>query len=193
MKYFADLLTLCRLLLAGTVVVAILQHLWLAALIMYCVAIVTDMLDGIAARRWPYSSEDVRRLPWRRIDPHLLDNIPDSALSIGGMVALVAAIPHWLLIAGIFMGVSLVFIVLVQSFIRLGWPRAAEITDVVFGWWFTLTLVTVLVQLAALADVLTLTLIALGACAVPALALKWSRATSRPETRTQAEQYQSPR
>jgi len=178
-----------RLLLAFAVPVCILRHEWMLALVLFGVAALSDALDGWCARRWPYTPEEEARLPWRRIDPHALDNGPDTLLLTLSVLALAVVIPYWWLYVFVIFGVSLAFFGVVQFFVRRGQPRAAEVTDVVFGYWFALSLGAVIVEIAHRAGVLMPTLaIGLGAVSL-LLPLKWERVVSRPETRAAAMKY----
>ncbi len=186
MCYFADILTVLRLLLAFVVPVCILQGEWSLALVLFGVAALSDALDGPCARRWPYSPQQVARLPWRRIDPHVLDNVPDALMVALATFALVLRVEYWWWIALAIYGVSGVFIVTVQVLIRAGRARTAEITDVVFGWWFVANIGMVVAEVAYRSGHLALVVGIAAVMALPLLWLKRNRAFTRPETREAA-------
>ena len=186
MQYIADSLTFLRLLLAFAVPGYILQHEWLTALVLFAVAVLSDALDGWFARRWPYTPEQEARLPWRRIDHHALDNGPDTLMLVLAVAALVFTIDYWWMLAALIYGAGVLFFAAVQLLIRQGKAKMAEAVDVLFGYWFVVNIVMVIIEMAYRADVMMWTLgIGLAALAV-LLPLKWERVVSRPETREAA-------
>jgi len=186
MQYIADSLTFMRLLLAFIVPGCVLQHQWLLALVLFAMAALSDALDGWCARRWPYTPEQEARLPWRRIDHHALDNGPDTLMVVLAAASLAFTIDYWWMLALLIYGVGALFFVAVQMFIRQGNARVAEVTDVLFGYWFVVNIGMVVLEIAYRADVMMWTLaLGLGALAV-LLPLKWERVVSRPETRKAA-------
>jgi len=186
MQYIADSLTFLRLLLAFAVPSCILQHEWLAALVLFAVAVLSDALDGWFARRWPYTPEQEARLPWRRIDHHALDNGPDTLMVVFAALALALTISYWWMLALLIYAVGALFFAAVQLFIRQGKAKVAEAVDVLFGYWFVVNIGMVVMEMAYRADVMMWTLgIGLATLAV-LLPLKWERAVSRPETREAA-------
>jgi len=186
MRYIADLLTLARLVLAFVVPGCILQHEWHLALILFGAAALSDALDGWCARCWPYTPEEEARLPWRRIDHHALDNGPDALMLALAVAALAFIIDYWWMLALLIYGVGALFFVAVQLFIHRGKAKVAEVTDVVFGYWFVINIGMVAMEMAYRADVMVWTLwVGLGILAM-LLPLKWARVVSRPETREAA-------
>ena len=188
-RYLADLLTLLRLVLAWVVIVAILRDSWSLALGAMVAAVLSDALDGPCARRWPYTEEQTARLPWRKIDHHMLDNIPDGLMVLLAVVGLISSVPYWLGIAALIYVVSTVFFVAVQLLIRKGKPTAAERVDVVYGWWFALNLAAILAELSYRAGYLSVAIVVGSIVAVPLLWYKRDRALTRPETRESAQGY----
>lgn len=84
----ANLLTLLRLLLVPFVVVAILDGHHVRALLLFACAAVTDVLDGLAARRFDLATQAGL----------YLDPIADKCLLSGVFLALASArlVPRWL-------------------------------------------------------------------------------------------------
>jgi len=186
MQYIADSLTFMRLLLAFIVPGCVLQYQWLLALVLFAMAALSDALDGWCARRWPYAPEQEARLPWRCIDHHALDNGPDTLMVVLAAASLAFTIDYWWMLALLIYAVGALFFVAVQMFIRQGNARVAEVTDVLFGYWFVVNIGMVVLEIAYRADVMMWTLaLGLGALAV-LLPLKWERVVSRPETRKAA-------
>jgi|GEM_PF-724324 len=186
MRYTADLLTLARLVLAFVVPGCILQQEWHLALILFGVAALSDALDGWCARRWPYTPEEEAQLLWRRIDHHALDNGPDTLMLVLAVTALAFTIDYWWMLALLIYGVGALFFGAVQLLIHRGKAKAAEVTDVMFGYWFVINIGMVVMEMAYRADVVIWALgVGLGALAV-LLPLKWERVVSRPETRAAA-------
>ena len=191
MKYLADILTATRVVMAFASGWAILTQQWLLAIIFMSIAALSDVLDGYCARRWPYSAEDEQRLPWRRIDPHTLDNVPDLLMQVVSMIALAVVLPYWWWINLIFYVIGAAFFVSVELLARAGKVRAAETTDVVFGWWYGLGIVAIIAELTfrigwpwllVALELITIALI---------ITFKWDRATTRPETRVRAEKHRA--
>ena len=189
MPYAADMLTFLRLLLAFAVPGFVLDRHWMFALILFGVAALSDALDGWCARRWPYTAEQEARLPWRRIDHHALDNGPDALMVLLTVVALVASIHYWWVLAAVIYGVGGLFFGAVTVLIRRGAARAAEIVDVVFGYWFVINIGMVAAELARRAGVLMPTVLVGSVLLLVILRFKWERAVSRPETREAAMKY----
>ena len=189
MPYAADMLTFLRLLLAFAVPGFVLDRHWMFALILFGVAALSDALDGWCARRWPYTAEQEARLPWRRIDHHALDNGPDALMVLLTVVALVASIHYWWVLAAVIYGVGGLFFGAVTVLVRRGAARAAEIVDVVFGYWFVINIGMVAAELARRAGVLMPTVLVGSVLLLVILRFKWERAVSRPETREAAMKY----
>jgi phosphatidylserine synthase len=186
MRFVADILTFLRLLLAFIVPGLVLGRSWMLALILFGVAALSDALDGWCARRWPYTSAEESRLPWRRIDHHALDNGPDALMVVLASGALALTISYWWMLALVIYGAGALFFAAVQLFIRRGKAKVAEAVDVLFGYWFVVNIGMVVLEMAYRADVMMWTLgIGLAALAV-LLPLKWERVVSRPETREAA-------
>lgn len=189
MQYIADSLTFLRLLLAFTVPSCVLQHEWLIALILFAAAVLSDALDGWCARRWPYTPAEEARLPWRRIDHHVLDNGPDTLMVVLASGALALTINYWWMLALVIYGAGALFFAAVQLFIRRGKAKVAEAVDVLFGYWFVVNIGMVVLEMAYRADVMAWTLGAGLATLAVLLPLKWERVVSRPETREAAMKY----
>lgn len=191
MKYLADVLTLFRLIAAFAVAYLIITEMWSAALVVFLVASLSDALDGLCARRWPYSPADEARLPWRRIDPHAIDNIPDALMVALAVIALTLSFDYWIWLFVLIYGVSAIFMVSIRTLLRRGVVRSAEIVDVMFGWWFFGSIVMIVYELAYRADFVALVLVA-SVIALPVLMYyKRDRAFARPETRELAEKYRN--
>lgn len=192
-KYLADVLTATRVVLAFVGGWAILTHQWPLALVAIAIAALTDAADGYCARRWPYSAADELRLPWRHIDHHTLDNAPDLILQVVTMACLAIVFPYWWWVNAVFYGIGVLFFVSVELLVRRGHVRAAEVTDVVFGWWYALGLVAVILELTFRAGWPWLALVLELIAVILVVIFKWDRATTRPETRVRAEGYAAQR
>lgn len=182
MKYIADVLTVLRLVSAFVIFFAILQESWVLAAALFAFGILTDAVDGVAARRWPYSDAENRRLWWRR-DAHLFDNVADSSLAFAALLGLAIVMPvWWLVLCGVAMG-SILFLVAIERS-RHSRPQLAERIDVCFGWTYGALLASTLVYLtwqAAGAQTLS---VWLGVYVVAGLGLLWmkrDRLVGRPE------------
>lgn len=176
MKYLADALTFFRFPAAFAVFGLIMTEHWLAAMIVFGLAILSDALDGIAARRWPPGER------WYRKDPHAFDNAGDSLLFFGALVGLAVKVqPLWLII----LVVSIVGTLVILFFIAKLRPSRAEKLDVAFGWCFGFLLFVMLIQITKLAfgaSLLGLVFVILyGVIGAVIIETKWDRMTSRPE------------
>jgi phosphatidylglycerophosphate synthase len=84
-KKIADVLTFCRMGF-GLIVIVLLFCDGPSEMVLklYIAGLLTDALDGICARRWPYTSTDILRLPWFwwkiRQNPSLFDALTDGVL-----------------------------------------------------------------------------------------------------------------
>lgn len=193
MKYLADVLTLFRLLAAFAIAYCIFTDHWQLALVLFLLAGLSDALDGACARHWPYTAADEARLPWRKIDHHAIDNIPDGSLVALAAMSLAIRFDYWIWLLVLIYSVSLIFMGAVQLLARRGMVRCAEVIDVVFGWWFSINIAMIVVELAYRSGNMT-TVLLLSAFAVPILAyFKRDRALTRPETRELAERYRDRR
>ena len=175
MKYLADVLTFFRFPAAFAVFGLIMTEHWLAAMIVFALAILSDALDGIVARKWPPGDR------WYRKDPHAFDNAGDSLLFFGALVGLAVKVqPLWLII----LTVSIVGTLIILFFIAKLRPSRAEKLDVAFGWCFGALLVAMLCQITDLAlpesDRLVVYLV-YGVAIGVIVPNKWDRMTSRPE------------
>lgn len=174
--YLADVLTFIRFPAAFAVFGLILAECWLAAMVVFGLAILTDAFDGIVARKWPPGER------WYRKDPHMFDNAGDSLLFFGALVGLAIKVqPLWLVI----LAVSLVGSGIIMFLIAKLRPSRAEKLDVAFGWSFGILLYGMLVQITELALVgspwrLAVSII-YGCIAAVVIWTKWDRMTSRPE------------
>lgn len=182
MKYLADLLTAARFVLAALVLVYILHANWWAAIACFALAAVTDALDGICARRWPYTSEEAVKLPWRRLDPQVLDNAADSLLVALASLGLALTLSWWWLVILVIYGVGGILFAQIILFTHLGYPRRAEMADVMLGWWYALNLYAVILQLGALAGILYVAIVAIVITTVLLFLFKRDRVTARPQT-----------
>ena len=110
---------------------------------MFVVALLTDALDGVAARRWPYPTDEQH---WWRKDPHLIDNIPDGALTFAVLIWLAIDSPlWWWVIAVVIIGTGAILFLI--SFIGRYSAVAAEKIDVVYGWTYAAVLVGMLMAM----------------------------------------------
>lgn len=93
MKNIPNLLSMSRFPLATIVFLLIDRDQWLAAVVVFAVALVTDMLDGWLARKYMWQSD---------IGKNLLEPVCDLALSSAVVVALALnGVWSWWLVAGI--------------------------------------------------------------------------------------------
>lgn len=185
LKYVADALTGLRFVTAIVVSWAGLSQLWDVAMVAFIVGILSDALDGPAARKWPYTPEENQRLVWRRNDPHMWDNAADLALMSGGLVGVtLGLLPFWqagLVCVGTAL-LSVCFVVALEGAARKRRPKLAERIDVVHGWVFGLELVAVLVVVTVHAtDAWPVWLITYTVVLLWLVRFKWDRVTSRPE------------
>lgn len=179
-KYIADVLSGLRLVLAFAIAPAILLQLWPLATLMFLVALLTDAVDGIAARRWPYPTDEHH---WWRFDPHLTDNIPDGALAFAVPVWLAIDQPLWWWVIGIVVIGTAAFLFLI-SYVGKFNPVWAEKIDVTYGWTYATLLAAILITLTVHATDRWLVVVFIYlAGGVWILVTKWDRATTRPETR----------
>ncbi|MCX6728616.1 MAG: hypothetical protein NTV39_02505 [Candidatus Saccharibacteria bacterium] len=179
-KYIADVLSGMRLIIAFAIAPAILLHLWPLATMMFLVALATDAMDGIAARRWPYPADEHH---WWRKDSHLVDNIPDGALTFAVLLWLAIDSPiWWLVMAGSVIGTGVILFLI--AYVGRFSPAGAEKIDVIYGWTYAALLAAMLVTMTIHATdrwpVVVFIYLAGGAWI---LVTKWDRATTRPETR----------
>ncbi len=174
--YLADVLTFIRFPAAVATFALIMAEQWLVAVLVFGLAILTDAIDGIVARRWPPGER------WYRKDPHTFDNAGDSLLFFGALVGLALKVqPLWVIILAVSVVASGIILFLIAK-LRPAW---AEKLDVAFGWCFGMLLAAMLVQLTVLAfdgsPLGTLVLVTYGIVALVIVVAKWDRMTSRPE------------
>jgi phosphatidylglycerophosphate synthase len=179
-KYLADGLSALRVVLAICNVYPILYGIWPLATIMFLVAMLTDALDGAAARRWPYPPEEKH---WWRRSTRLIENFADCTLTFANLIWLALTNPFWWWV--ILASVVVAALVLVMiSVVGKRNPVAAEKIDVVYGWLSVALMASMLITMTVKAT--THWPIVLAFYAVVGLVVlitKWDRATTRPETR----------
>lgn len=187
MKYLADILTFARLIMAVVTVCLVLSGFWLGALITFWAAILSDALDGVCARRWPYTEDD--KPVWRRNAVFdRFDAITDAVLVVVVSFALAAVIPYWWLVAVLIIAIGALLASGVQLLILAGRPDAAERIDVMDGVWYGISLGLIASELTRHLGASAPALFVLQAfIAVLIVALKWAHITTRPGTRRQAE------
>lgn len=175
MNFIADALTFFRFPAAVAIFAAILTDHWLLAMIVLILAILSDALDGIAARRWPPNDR------WYRKDSHVFDNAGDLTLFVGTIAALAVQVqPLWIVITVI----AVVGSIPIEIFKAKLRPLFAERVDVFHGWCFGALLAAMLVQVTILATsgFATVTLVwVYFAVTIVIVVRKWDRMTSRPE------------
>lgn len=175
MKYLADVLTFFRLPAAFAVWALIMLNHWVAAMVVFILAILSDAFDGIFARKW---TPDER---WYRVNAHDFDNLGDSLMFFGALLGLVFRGPTvwmYIMIGSVF---GTAFIVFLINKLR---PSRAERLDVFFGWCFGTLLFAMLVQITYVALAGTALYVLLGAYVIATAWIvyaKWDRMTSRPE------------
>ena len=192
LRYVGDILTASRIVISiGLVVWSFLGFvdesvinyrvaLWLAVY-----SFLSDALDGIAARRWPYSDEERQRIPWHRSPElsHAFDNAGDSLLYLATGLVLATHDRVWLLIVGIALGGALTIFIVIENLARRRSPWA-ETVDVIFGWLFGTTFGTMVIALAIVAlpsNVWPWVVSAGCVVAIAFIPFKWDRLTTRPE------------
>ncbi len=189
MKYVADVLTGLRFVMAVIVLIAGLFGLWTIALMAFAFGVLSDALDGPAARRWPYTPKEEQAKWWRK-DPHgLWDNAADFSLSAGGLIGLSVGYFGFgwsaIVVCGIVAIISGCFVTALEVAARAGKPRVAEAIDVVHGWVFGAELLAMTVLLIVLAvtneDLELILFVVTAAIAIAVVVCKWDRVTSRPE------------
>jgi phosphatidylglycerophosphate synthase len=100
-KIIADLLTTSRAVLSLIIMILIINNLMIYAAILFTIAILTDIIDGTFARKFPYSEKESITLWWRKYN---IDPISDTALiflPLIGMAVIgvqIINIPIWWLI-----------------------------------------------------------------------------------------------
>lgn len=192
MKYLADVLTFSRLGLSVWLLIWAIMDLLGNAQVNYAVvfivagyAFLSDALDGIFARRYPYTEEEQKKLFYRK-DAHAFDNSGDLLLYLALAFSLAAHNTIWLWLLGGAMAVSLVLIVTIETLFKRKSPLAEKI-DVIFGWMFGLTLSAMLVVVVVLGfpNNWGWLQIIIGAMLITAVLIpsKWDRLTTRPERR----------
>jgi len=89
-RFLPNLLTLIRLFLVVPIVLALLNRYYLLVLILFCIAALTDLLDGLIARKFDYKTRF----------GSLLDPIADKCLilSISVMLWYSNLLPWWLIL-----------------------------------------------------------------------------------------------
>lgn len=185
LKYVADALTGVRFVSAIVVFWAGMSQLWDVAMVTFIIGILSDALDGPAARKWPYTPEENQRLVWRRKDPHMWDNAADFALMTGGLVAITFGLLSFWQAVSICAGTALLSVCLVvalEGAAHRQQPKLAEWIDVAHGWVFGLELAVVLMVMTIQAtDWWFVWLVIYGVAALLLVRFKWDRVTSRPE------------
>lgn len=175
--YIADALTFSRIFAAIPLFLLIWMEYWTVATIVFIIAILSDAVDGPAARRWPPKEHAYRR------DSHVFDNIGDSlmfAAVIGGLALQIRPIWGWIL-AVVIVG-SVLIEIPKQKLAHL----YAERVDVFHGWCFCIFLLAMLIQLTerAFGEQLWKPLSFVYVCiALVLVRLKWDRATKRKEVK----------
>ena len=175
MSFIADALTFFRFPAAVAIFAAILTDHWLLAMIVLILAILSDALDGIAARRWPPNDR------WYRKDSHVFDNAGDLTLFVGTIAALAIQVqPLWIVITVI----AIVGSIPIEIFKAKLRPLFAERVDVFHGWCFGAQLAAMLVQVTVVATnrfAATVLIWAYFAATIIIVVKKWDRMTSRRE------------
>lgn len=183
MRFLADALTLFRLVCAFVVPILVWVDSWVVATVLFTAAIVSDALDGLAARKWPYSSDENRRFWWRR-DAHAWDNAADGLLSVLVAVTVIfSLLAFWPALA------SLAVVGLANAGFLAGVKLTArrdvalaERIDVAHGWFYGLLLFALLVAMTVQAtEAWSWVVVGYTLAAVPLLWFKRDRMMSRPE------------
>lgn len=190
MKYLADILTALRIALAFVIFVCILQQAWAVALVLFAVAALTDAFDGMCARRWPYSPEDVQRLWWRRkFDAQQIDNVPDGTMIFLAVLALAWQFDYWRVLAVVIYAIAALLMWAVSFSIRKGYVWLAEAADVLAGLVFVTNITLVVWELASRNNI-PLTVFAVGVMVglLFLLVFKRDKVFERPDTRRAAEE-----
>ena len=191
MKYVADALTFLRYIAALTIAVLALfivfgdhDGLWPLVMTLFIVGILSDALDGPAARQWPYRQVEERRMWWRK-DSHKWDNNADLALSSAVFGSLAFSQLSWLAAIAVLAlvgGLSALIDANVQKLRQPGKFHKAEWLDVFHGWIYALELIAGLVLITILAtDSWPAWTMAYALASAVLLVFKWDRATTRPE------------
>lgn len=185
LKYVADALTGVRFVSAIVVFWAGMSQLWEVAMVTFIIGILSDALDGPAARKWPYTLEENQRLVWRRKDPHMWDNAADLVLMSGGLAAITFGLLSFWPAVSICTGTVLLsgcFVAALEGAAHRQQPKLAERIDVAHGWVFGLELAVVLMVMTIQAtDWWFVWLVIYGVAALLLVRFKWDRVTSRSE------------
>ena len=99
-RFLPNILTLIRLLLVFPIVLALLNQEYLLVLILFCIAALTDLLDGLIARKFNYKTRF----------GSLLDPVADKCLilSISVMLWYSNLLPSWLILVVVLREIILV-------------------------------------------------------------------------------------
>ncbi len=179
MRYIADILTLFRLIAGLVIVYLIAANNLPAATILFAAGILSDAVDGMIARRWPYSEQQEKRLLWRR-DASIWDNLADATLVGCTFVAFGITELSWLVLAFLIATVivSTIFFVWAISAQKRKNLKRAKALDITYRWVFGAELVGLLVWMTVLAsDAWMWWLLVYAAAGVALLYLKWDHAT----------------
>ncbi|RYZ84473.1 MAG: CDP-alcohol phosphatidyltransferase family protein [Proteobacteria bacterium] len=175
MNFIADALTFLRFPAAIGALALILSDQWALAVFVFIVAILSDALDGAAARKWPPKDR------WYRKDPHIFDNAADGLMFYAALSALAFKV------SGIWsyaLPVSLIGSIVILVLIKKLRPSRAERLDVVYGWLYAVLLIAMLIQVTVLAAdglVLVILVALYGMVTCVIVVYKWERVKSRPE------------
>ncbi|MBI3888959.1 CDP-alcohol phosphatidyltransferase family protein [Candidatus Saccharibacteria bacterium] len=172
--YIADALTFFRIFAAIPLFLLIWTDQWTAATVLFIVAILSDALDGPAARRWPPKEHAYRK------NSHDFDNLGDSLMFAGVIIGLAFQIRPiwWIILIGVIIGS-----VLIEIPKQKLTPVYAERVDVFHGWCFGIFLLAMLIQLTEQVTETWWVPISIFyvAAALIIVFAKPERATSRPE------------
>lgn len=181
MKYIADILTGLRIVFAIIVMYSIIFQMWWMATVSLILAIITDAVDGIAARKWSYSLKENTDLWWRHNHGHSFDNVADASLVFLGLIGLSINSRVWL-ITTILIIIGTMIIVSTVNCLRKINLKYAEKVEIFHGWSYGFTLFSMLVYITTEAtDKWTYFVVMYCVATVLVINLKWDRATSRPE------------
>lgn len=186
MKYVGDLITVARIVIGFAILAAILNSSWMVAAVLFASGVISDALDGTAAKRWPYSPEERMKYIWRQRS-HDFDNVADTVMTFMTLAGLTIQFPIVRIVV-ILMAVGGLGFYSFVNITKKKNPELAEKVDVVFGWFYGALLIALYITLVVLATInnipqMILMSIISAIILVILLVCKKDRLNSRPEDR----------
>lgn len=181
MKHLNDVLMATRIVLGIAIAIAVFSKIWMVALILYCLALLTDIVDSEIGRKYPYESAEKNLYVWR-VHPEITVQVVGGIFTtlVVGSLAITTTYGLWLAI--IVVAGTILFHGLISFFGHIKMPKVAELVDVIYGWMYSVTLFVALVIITGYATKAWLILTFVYAVlAIPVIFIKKVSATSRPD------------